>query len=143
MSVFYVLLLFITLITCVIGAFWVVYLLDYCIFSWRCYKRSIKVLREDETDSQQAQVVYDKKTELVKNILLFTINNVECACLIFYVSAILYMNSQRDNSDVSGDHFNSTEYALISPPAIYDEDGLQFNDFNLCTDFKFVSILDS
>ena len=72
-----------SLLITVVFFFWFVYFLDAIQRKWKFYKSELKCLQRENFDIQQQTLVYNAKTEFVKNIFLFTLNLVEWLAFIF------------------------------------------------------------
>ena len=71
-------------LTTLVFCFWFVYLLDAIKSKWKFYRNALRCLPQENFDSQQQIIVYNAKTEFVKNVFLFFINLTEWLGLIFY-----------------------------------------------------------
>ena len=79
----FVLIAFGCLLITIVFCFWFVYLLDAITRKWKFYKNALRCLQQENFDSQQQILVYNAKTEFVKNVFLFFMNFIEWLALIF------------------------------------------------------------
>ena len=73
---------FVCLLITIVFCFWFVYLLDAVRSKWNFYKNTLRCLQQENFDSQQQILIYNAKTEFVKNVFLFVMNFIEWLALI-------------------------------------------------------------
>ena len=78
-----VLIAFVCSLITIVFCFWFVYLLDAIRRKWKFYKNALRCLQQENFDSQQKILIYNAKTEFVKNVFLFVMNFIEWLALIF------------------------------------------------------------
>ena len=117
-----VIIVFVCLLTTFVFFFWFVYLLDAIRSKWKFYKNALRCLQQENFDSQQQILIYNAKTEFVKNVFLFVMNFIEWLALIFiYIAYIIYIarviiDCQEGNT-ITNNNTNSSHY-LIQIPCI-------------------------
>ena len=106
---FVIIIVFIILLVSTVFVFWFVYLFERIFHYWKYYNSALRASK-DYTE----QVVYERKTELVKVIFLFAINLIEYTCLMAYVALRIFVNTQGPDSDLSAHFLTSHQYELLS-----------------------------
>ena len=81
--IFLVIISFGCLLSIFVFCFWFIYLLDAIKSKWKFYRNALRCLQQENFDSQQQIIVYNAKTEFVKNVFLFFMNFTELLTLIF------------------------------------------------------------
>ena len=114
---------FVCLLTTIVFCFWFVYLLDAVRRKWKFYKNALRCLQQENFDSQQQILIYNAKTEFVKNVFLFVMNFIEWLALIsssiayvINIAEITILGCQEGNR-VTINITNSSHY-LIQIPCI-------------------------
>ena len=111
---------FVCLLTTIVFCFWFVYLLDAIRSKWKFYKNALRCLQQENFDSQQQILVYNAKTEFVKNVFLFVMNFIEwlalifiCVAYIIYIARVL-IDCQEGNT-ITNNNTNSSHYLMQMP----------------------------
>ena len=99
-----VIIVFVCLLTTIVFCFWFVYLLDAIRSKWRFYKNALRCLQQENFDSQQQILIYNSKTEFVKNVFLFVMNFIEwlavissCIASVINIAEITILGCQEGN----------------------------------------------
>ena len=112
------------LLTTIVFCFWFVYLLDAIRRKWKFYKNALRCLQQENFDSHQQILVYNAKTEFVKNVFLFFMNFIEWLALIFiciaYIIYIAQITIDCQEGSTITNNTNSSHY-MIQIPCIITE----------------------
>ena len=111
---------FVCLLTTIVFCFWFVYLLDAIRSKWKFYKNALRCLQQENFDSQQQILIYNAKTEFVKNVFLFVMNFIEwlalisnCVAYIIYIARVI-IDCQEGNT-ITNNYTNSSHYMIQIP----------------------------
>ena len=107
------------LLTTFVFCFWFVYLLDAVRSKWKFYKNALRCLQQENFDSQQQILIYNAKTEFVKNVFLFVMNFIEwlavisiCIAYVIKIAEITILGCQEGNKvNIT----NSSHYPIQIP----------------------------
>ena len=99
------------LLTTFVFCFWFVYLLDAVRSKWKFYKNALRCLQQENFDSQQQILIYNSKTEFVKNVFLFVMNFIEWLALIFICVAYTIVTT---GNVIDCQHGNNASYIANS-----------------------------
>ena len=103
-----------SLLTTVVFFFWFVYFLDAIRRKWKFYKNELRCLQGESFDIQQQTLVYNARTEFVKNIFLFFLNLVEWVAFIFarlaFILYFLHEFSQDEGNDHQSTHLDAQPF---------------------------------
>ena len=112
---------FLCLLTTFVFCFWFVYLLDAIRRKWKFYKNELRCLQQENFDSQQQILVYNAKTEFVKNVFLFFMNIIEwltlmssCTESVIKIAEMTILGCQEGNK-VTINITNSSHYPIQIP----------------------------
>ena len=108
------------LLTTFVFFFWFVYLLDAIRSKWKFYKNALRCLQQENFDSQQQILVYNAKTEFVKNVFLFVMNFIEWLALISSCTAYIISIAQiifdcQEGNTIANNNTNSSHYMIQMP----------------------------
>ena len=113
-----VLIAFVCSLITIVFCFWFVYLLDAIRRKWKFHKNALRCLQQENFDSQQQILIYNAKTEFVKNVFLFVMNFIEWLALIFMciayvinIAEITILGCQEGNK-VTINITNSSHYPI-------------------------------
>ena len=117
-----VLIAFGCLLITIVFCFWFVYLLDAVRRKWKFYKNALRCLQQENFDSQQQILIYNAKTEFVKNVFLFVMNFIEwlavisiCIAYVINIAEITTLGCQEGNKvNIT----NSSHYPIQIPCTI-------------------------
>ena len=110
----------ISLLITIVFCFWFIYLLETIRLKWKFYRNALKCLLQGDSDNQQRSIVYNAKTELVKNVFLFFLNIVEWIAFIFariaYALNFTLQYSQHDdiNEDTYQNRSQESFFAVLN-----------------------------
>ena len=107
----FVIIAFGCLLTTIVFCFWFVYLLDAIRRKWKFYKNALRCLQQENFDSQQQILIYNAKTEFVKNVFLFIMNFIEWLALIFMCIAYTIVTT---GNVIDCQHGNNASYIANS-----------------------------
>ena len=109
------------LLTTIVFCFWFVYLLDAIRSKWKFYKNALRCLQQENFDSQQQILIYNAKTEFVKNVFLFVMNFIEwlavisiCFAYVINIAEITTLGCQEGNKV----NITNSSHYLIQIPCI-------------------------
>ena len=109
------------LLTTIVFCFWFVYLLDAIRSKWKFYKNALRCLQQENFDSQQQILIYNAKTEFVKNVFLLFMNFIEwlalisiCIASVINIAEITTRGCQEGNK-VTINITNSSHYPIQIP----------------------------
>ena len=95
-------------LTTFVFCFWFVYLLDAIKSKWKFYRNALRCLSQEKSDSQQQMIVYNAKTEFVKNVFLFVMNFMEWLTLVFICILYIYEIAKNLHCHEGNGHNNIT-----------------------------------
>ena len=115
---------FVCLLTTIVFCFWFVYLLDAIRRKWKFFKNALRCLQQENFDSQQQILIYNSKTEFVKNVFLFVMNFIEwlalissCIAYVINIAEITILGCQEGNK-VTNNITNPSHYPIQIPCSI-------------------------
>ena len=94
--------------------FWFVYLLDGTTRKWKIYINALRCLQRENFDYQQQIIVYNAKTEFVKNVFLFFMNFIEWLLLIStYIAQFINLAEDCPNRNTTYAVGNSSRHMAV------------------------------
>ena len=116
----------VSLLTTFVFCFWYVYLLDVIRRKWKFYKNEFRCLQQGASDIQQQTLAYNAKTEFVKNILLFFLNQTEWMAFIFArIGNILFFTLEFYHDEIN--HYHSLHFNVFSFISVFNITTVEIN----------------
>ena len=115
-----VIIVFVCLLITIVFCFWFVYLLDAIRSKWKFYKNALRCLQQENFDSQQQILIYNAKTEFVKNVFLFFMNFIEwlaliSICIQYIIPIALIIFDCQEGNTITNNSTNSSHYPIQIP----------------------------